>query len=253
MTTNLLFSYCDIPYNATAAASPTGATGYGATNLITGARSEHFRASSAGTTTTYDFDLGLGVTQAPDHVIIARADMLRKGDSTATTWYVQGDDNSSFSSPQSSTGTFNTTDLKGPRSEDFVSALTRTAERYWRVQLVTTTSFKHQFSKIYLGNWLDLGHDPRYQAAQERLVLANGNREPRYTVYLEYEGITDAKTQALNSYILAKRDVNPIFLYDTNDYLLNDCRLLHCVVAECSITPRTVNRNSITMTLEELI
>lgn len=253
---NLKFAYPDVFFRAvTAVAAPTAASGYQAQSIVTGPRTERFKVSSSGTSVTWDYDLGAGVTARPDCLVIAAAHLLRKKDSAATAWSVTGDSSSGFATtPEVKSGTFQLTDLKGPRSEDFITTFTYSgAFRYWRFRISTTASFQQEFSKAYLCSLFDIGRDPEYGSEFRRDESDGLTRDMPYTLDLKYRGITDANRLLFNSTLWKVADACPVFAYDAGDYLLDDHRLLHCQIKRCKWQPENLNTNSLDISLRELI
>lgn len=252
MTTNLLIGYPDIPFASAIVTEPTAATGYTSKAVSTGSRGKMFRQSAAGTTCTFEWDYA--TTTAPAYLYIARADLVRKKDSAATTWTVTGSAASSFTSPDTKTGTFNTTDLKNPRTEDLITTFTYSSSyRYWRVRLTTTASIKHEFSKIYLGSWFDFGRDPVANLDQERRAESSWSRHTQFRLRMQWRGISDTLVNSLYTKIGQYSDTNPVIIYDTNDIVLGGYRVMHAQVIEIGVAPDTYNSNTVTMEFEELI
>lgn len=252
MTSNILLSFPQIPFAGSALAQATADTGFESQAIVTGPRTSIFRTASATQATTWDY--AASATQQPDHLIIARADLLRKADSTATLWSVTGSASSAFTSPNSVSGTYGTGDLVGPRNEDLVVSLTHgSSYQYWRVKNVTTASVRHNVAKMYLGNWFDMGRDPIYGVLQKRVVETENNRDPRYVFDVEWNGISDQKRQDFIGSIVKWRDVNPVFVYDSADVMLNDVRLLHCWLTAFEFKANSKNNNYIKVTFEEAI
>jgi hypothetical protein len=249
--TNLLISYPNYMYSADTLTTPGVASGYYVADVSTGPRGVHYVASSATTSTIWELDRG--AADVPNHMILARADLLRRLDSAACVWSVTGSASSAFASPETQTGSWNQADLLGPRAEDLVVTFTPSSFRYWRVKLVTTASVIHRYSKIYFGEWFDFGSEPIVDVPQTRAVRARGNREAYYKYTLTWKGVNNTVAAAFNDDILSMRDTHPVFLYDAGDLILNDCRILHCQITEASITPVKNDSNNVTVTFEEII
>ena len=254
MTTNLLISYPDIPFRGTPSNLPTAATNYSTKNVYTGSRGATFKRSTAGTSTSWDFDLGSGVTAQPDHIIIARADLVRKKDSASTTWTVSGSASASITSPETKTDTFDTSDLDGPGGEDLISEFTyASAFRYWRFTLATTASIACEFSKLHIGNFLDLGRDPLWSREVSRPFSPGHTRRDPYVFQFEWQGITNTKRNLFFDYVVQYAE-NPIFLYaKTNTVTLAGQSLLHARLIDFSEESVAHNVNTITATFEECI
>jgi len=252
MTTNLLISYPDIPFRGAVSNPPTAATNYSIKNIYSGSRGATFKRSAAGTSTSWDFDTT--TTSQPDHIIIARADLVRKKDSAATTWTLSGSASAAITSPETKTGTFNTTDLDGPGGEDFISEFTyATAFRYWRFTLATTASIACEFSKLHIGNFLDLGRDPLWSREVSRPFSPGHTRRDPYVFQFEWQGITNTKRNLFFDYVVQYAE-NPIFLYaKTNTVTLAGQSLLHARLIDFGEESVAHDINTITATFEECI
>ena len=250
--TNLLLGYPDIPFSSSVLASPSGAS---ALWVINGGRTYHFTRATAGTSSTWDFDLGSGNTATPAYLYVARADLIRKRDSAASTWTLTGSASSSFTSPDTETGTFNTADLVGPRQEDLLltSLSYSTAYRYWRFTVTTTASFQHKFSKVYFGAWFDFGREPVAPLRIDRQVITPGARELPNRFRLIWRGISDGTLNSLSSKILAHADLNPVILYDPTELVLPGFTVMHARIVQSAIAPESMNSNRVELELEELI
>lgn len=254
MTSDLLIGYPDIPFLGSMYTEPPSESGYDAENALTGARGDYYIALSSVSQSIFEFDMGSGTTRTPEYMSLMRADLMRRHDSADCTWSVVGSSASNFSSPVTASGTFAIADLLGPRDEDYLTSLVGlSAKRYWRFQINSTASFKHQLSKVYFGNWFDFGRDPIFPADKSVEFKEDGNRAPRYLVNLTWLGVTNTVRNDFISKILKWRDVNPVILNDTSGKILDGNRLLHCVITECSFTPRGVNYSDVSLSFEELI
>ena len=249
--TNCLIGYPDIP-KSTSLGEPSMATGYNARSVVTGSRGDHVKLVANGTTATYEWDYGANTT--PAYLYVARADLVRKADSAATTWTVTGSASSSFTSPDTKTGTFNTSDLKNPRSEDLITTFTySSAYRYWRARLTTTASIKHEFSKIYLGSWFDFGREPVANVEQTRRAASKWARATAFAIRLQWRGISDSLVNSLNTKIVQYRDTNPVILYDAGDIILGGYRVIHARISDVDVQLDTYDSNSVSIEFEELI
>jgi hypothetical protein len=148
----------------------------------------------------------------------------------------------------------NITSLVGPQSADYVRALSPgAAYRYWLVQTETTDSVVHEVGKIHLGTWLDLGRDPLYSSPVSRGPLGAFSRRSALAFEFRYEGVSDSARDSLQDKVLARAE-NPIFLYDaSDDRALMGVMLLHCRIVRVRHTIRSVNNNSLTILVEEVI
>lgn len=158
------------------------------------------------------------------------------------------------------TTNFQAQTLYGPRSEDWLLALSTTSSRHWWVQMGCSlnTSIKdlsiYQHSKLFLGRYFDFGRDPSWGRKAVRTVLHNGNREPRYSFDFEWRGITNTNIQSFVSKIGKWIDTNPVVI-TTSSYhaVMADMRMILCKITDFTITPQTHDDNDISISFEELI
>lgn len=255
MATNLLISYPGIEYTASIQAHSTEDSNHPAENAVRAPRSTYFRPSSEGFSSSIDFDLETGNSETPDHLIFCRFNKITQMDTADPTLTAYGDDNSSFSSAQQFSA-FNITDasLIGPDGEDHIHTFSPSqAERYWRIRIDTTTAEKHEWTYVRLGTFLDMGRDPIYGAELSFDQVTINERRPAYKISLTWKGVTDAKVQSFLSNVVEFSERLPVFLYDQNDYLLNNKTLLPCFVENHSVTPTHVNSNTVSATFREFI
>jgi hypothetical protein len=227
-TTNLFFCYPHLPVNATITTS-TASTGYSIDNTIAGERHEHYRRNADATSTNVDYDLGSGNNDRPDYFLVARADFIKRGDSSNPALSLRGSVNSGYTATEDLTLTVTDAELCGRYNEDVILETSYVNDyRYWRLNIATTATFTHEVSKIYFGNFFDLGRDPLYLSEYKLLKKDQNERKVKRVYKLIYDGITEAKRQAFTDTILKNADVYPVFIYDKNDIFLEGKKLLHC-------------------------
>lgn len=256
--TNLLLGYSQIGFlSATELSTPTldgdYSANYVARNLYGGGRPETVRLASAATSSTWSWDHG--ALLSPDFLFLARADLIRRKDTAASSWLLEADDDGSFFIVDGDTGTFNLGDLKGPRNEDLIVELAKLPDhQYFRFTVSTTASFKHEYSKMLMGTWLDLGRDPIYPARFTRDATVPMPRAVPWSFSLEWRGVTDATVQTLSDRVLKYRDVNPVILYDPLDVVLpNTIRVIHAFITDAVVTPEWPGTNRVQMSFLEAI
>jgi hypothetical protein len=232
------------------------------TNTVTGERGKRFALSIAWDyNANLYYDLGSSVTANIDHVIIARADLLKA--LGATNIQLDSSANGSVWGNRAGTSSaLQTRTYDGVRGEDLIftqtynndtGTLAGSSHRYWALYFGAVTALKSTFSKVYFGTFFDFGREPSYPAIQNRRIQRPGNRDAVYQFTLKWQGITNTKRNELFDKILQYRDVNPVFLYDTDDLILNGIKLLHCRILDASITPITAQYNDVEILFEELI
>lgn len=258
MTTNLLIAFPDMSTSATltyGTAPTSGASNY---DMLAGPRYLTYQRSTAGTSSVFDFDMGASATQAPNFIIIARAKMLSTQDATAT---VTVQSANAYFTPIETTGALTISSfLSGPGGDDFNAGASiftafATPRRYWRVTIGTTNSFKHEFSKLYLGTYFDMGFDPSYPMSVSTKVGSSKDRKPRFTFDYNWRGVTTAKVQELRLKLLMKKDIYPVFLDDTNAsyhlYTVGN-KVINTWIREATITQTGHNRHDVNISFEEL-
>lgn len=257
MATNLLWGYSDIPRKGIVTVTPDASTSFPVTNVCLGPRRRIYQAGVSMATHRITWDLGSTVTRAVSYLYLARAKLMFDRDATVAVALESSSDNITWTSRIASSP-IASGDKVGPRTEDYLKTTTQTsAFRYWRLTLnnVGSTAILPAFSKAMFGPAFDFGRDPDWSRAMQRTVLNKGVREPRYTLQLEYRAITNAVVQSFDTEIAAYRDIAPVVLFTTSVYheLLNSAKAMHCLITDFAVTPVSVNNNTISITLEELI
>lgn len=145
--------------------------------------------------------------------------------------------------------------LNGPKEEDLSYNFTETQTyRHWWVQFsaVKPTSYEH--SKIFISKPFDFGRDPIWGRKVSLSSNDEWNREPRYVFELKYQDIQDSTTIEFLLRIGNWIDVNPVCLITTiYDEVLNEAKVIHCMIKSYSIEPISYNQSNITIVVEELI
>lgn len=263
MTTNLLISYPDIPFRATMSTNGTVDPDHPITNTVTGERGKRFALSTAGTWGSYlQYDLGASATATIDHLIIARASLLKQLGGT-TFQLISSSDGATWTEGRAGTSyDLQTKTFDGVRGEDIIftqayntdyGTLAGSERRYWRLYFGASSALMSTFGKVYFGTFFDFERDPIYSLTQSRKFYRSGDRAAVFNYTFEWQGITNDKRNEFFTKIVDYADVNPVFLYDTNDLILNGYRLFHCWVRDVTVTPVTSQYNTVQVTFEELI
>lgn len=258
--TDFYICYADAQVSASVVSATSGYSGkstddFSIGNALSGARSRHYRTSNSQTAHQIDFDMGSGVTINPDYCILARADILNNSDSGGTHGFtLRGDDNPAYSSVEEQTKTYSDNDLIGPNQEDAILELSAysTDYRYWQVDIFSTASIQHHFSKLYFGNWLDLGRNPSYKPIIKFGEFHHVKRRRARTITLLWRGISDTNRMLFDSKVAKNADIHPLFLYDKNDNVLNGLKLIHCELLVHTWDYRD-NNSDLNATFRELI
>lgn len=120
------------------------------------------------------------------------------------------------------------------------------------MNLVTTASFKHQVSKIYLGTLFDTVRDPTYstQITREATIFQD---KPITKLQLVYNGVKNTDRAEFFDTIISTADVKEIFIYDPSTLVLMNQTLLHCFVTSSEITRIGLETSDFNITVEESI
>jgi hypothetical protein len=250
---NLVLALPPDTYSATLFANTAADASYPVTNLSLTPRHLHYKASANVTVSQFDYDFGSAIT--PDFLIIARADLLKRSDSGNPAIDLIGSASSGFGSPDTYSSTITNATLYGSANEDWIYLPTvTTPRRYWRVKITTTSSFKHRFSKLYLGSALDLGRDPVFPRRLSRQAASLRDRAAANTCYFEWRGIPDATRYNFNTLLGKYFDVNPIFLFTRTFHdTINELRVLHCRIVAMENITKVRGTNHMRLTFEEVI
>lgn len=263
MTCNLLFCYPDILLDGTFTQfSTTPETGYSDENIVTGPRSAQYRSDADANTITITIDLGSGNSSSVEYLLMARADIAKAQGMTGFRCGGNGV-GSGFTYTLGTSSSAQSASYDGTRSEDLIitesynddiGTHTDTAHRYWEIKISSPGNYPLQFSKIYMGDFFDLGSDPEYpmQLLDDQIDISARRSAMRFE--LTWTGITNAKRTDFIEKIGSKIAENPVFLYTQNyhDYL-NDARLIHCMIETFRFQTITVDNNNLSVTFEELI
>jgi hypothetical protein len=272
MTSSLLISALDIPFSSLwispAAVADEDLNEY---NLISKNRYSLFQFNAAAVANSVRFDLGTAVTKAVDHVIIARADILKNAGVTTIT-LAGGSDGITFGTTARSDAAFASATLLGPRSNDYVAEINTTSPlRWWRMSYAGSSS-KFCHSALSFGQWFDFGCEAGTQPlidrvpAKESRFYADSGAQYQYRITEEiyrftftWSRVTNAKVLSFMNNIMRYAHRIPVFLYTTTagarHELLDNQRLIHArIVPDSFVRHQTkADRNEITLTFEEII
>jgi hypothetical protein len=254
--TNLLLAFPDVSFTSTIIAETSPDPDFPSENVQSGGRDERYKTlSTAATLSTVTWDAGSGNTAQPQYVILTEFHRFtEKFDvSSVIDFNFLGDDNSTFTSPETSSHTIDSTDLVGPNTEDLFVDLTAdivTAERYHRVSIDSNSdAYQHVWGKVYFGTMFDFERDP---SAIRQSSLELGRSQIRIFKVM-WEGITDAKRLEFQKNILALSNVGGFFLHDPIDCVLNTNRLLHVQIESVSTSNVRPDNNTIEVIFREIL
>lgn len=275
MPSTLLLSAVDVPFNSLwlspAAAADEDLNEY---NLMAKNRYSMFQFNAAASTNSIRFDLGSSATKAVDHLIVARADILKTAGMT-TLNLAGGSDGSTFGTTALNNTSFSSQTLYGPRSDDYVVEIsTTTALRWWRLTYTNASgSQKFCHSAASFGTWFDFGCEVgKYEIdriparngefyADSGALLTNRVNEEIYRFKFTWNVVTVAKATNFMQNIARYAHRIPVFLYTTTagnrHELLDSQRLIHCRILPDSIRvsnpSQKYNRQEVTIEFEELL
>lgn len=242
--------------------SQTIDSSYNEYDYIYGVRAVKPRLASNNTAQTLTFDLGATTTLTADHLIIARADLLKSGGCTGIT-VDRSTDGSSWTT-QHTVSSFSSYTLKGTQSDDLFDTFTESsAYRYWRVSL-SGSSNKFTCSKISIGKLFDLGVDPddfsielEHKIAEANFMLGNSSKfrvdEARRKIKLNFNGVADSVVDSFFSlFEFSVVNYFPCFLVTTTNHeILENKYLIHCNIIDFNHRKVASNYNQVTIELLE--
>lgn len=253
MATNLVILYPQIQFIGDLIAQTADDNINLAENSVNGGRRDHFKTNAAVTTSQLDYDFSTNIS--PNFYLYARADLIKDNDSSTVSVKLIGSATSSFGSPSTTSNTLSSANLYGPNSEDFLAlGISPGSYRYWRGEIATTASFKHEYSKFWAGIAFDMGVDPYFPRRLNRIITQVGIRRPQHIFTFKWSGVTNDKRQELIDKIVKYKDTNSVFLA-TNTYhdVLNEYRLIHCWIRDVRWTAKESSLNDLDITFEEAI
>ncbi len=273
MPSTLLISAVDIPFSSLlvspAAAADEDLNEY---NLMAKNRYSLFQFATAATSNSIRWDLGTASTKAVDHLIIARADILKTAGATSIT-LAGGSDGATFGTTAITDASFASATLYGPRSDDYVAEISTTSPlQWWRMSYVGSSS-KFCHSKVSFGSWFDFGCEvgsytiDRIPAKEARFTADSGAQlfsrvsEEIYTLRMTWNRVTIAKATSFMQNIARYAHRIPVFLYTTTaggrHELLDNQRLIHCRIIpesiQISMPSNNYNWQEVTVEFEELL
>lgn len=229
-----------------------------------GARDIKPRLASSVTAQAITCDLGVGASKTANHLIIARADLLKSNGVTTIT-LDRSTDGVSWTT-EHTVSSFSSYALKGYNSNDLFDTFTESsAYRYWRVSM-SGSSNKFICSKISFGKILDLETDPFdvkidiiHKIGEIQSMLGNTDRlrldEPKRKIELKYTGVSDAKIQELHELFYAGIVFYyPCFLVTTESHsILENNYLVHCWITDLKTRKVHTDYNELSIELLEQV
>lgn len=263
--TNLLIGYPDIGFRASSVSYTTGtdSTDHPASNATFGSRNDYVQANGAAGASVIQWDLGAAVTATTEFLFIAGANLTKAQNATRILLY--GNNGGGDTTVIGTSAALQSRTYTGPRSHDLMFAsgfnddvggsLPSSAFRYWKLEISHAYLLDTwRFRKAYFGLFLDLGHDPVFEAFKfASAVQADWNREPRQVFTLGWKGITNAKRNSFITNIYRYRDVMSVVLYDAGNYIFNGAKTMHCAITGARFSNRGYMTSDLEVDFEELI
>lgn len=251
--TNLYLSYPSIQYDAKVRKqSVTFSDDRPWGNTIYNERYQYASATAgASGAINAQSDLGVGVTTAVDHVIVANAQKLITQGATSIALDACTDGIDGTYSNVWTDASFANATLRGPDSLDYITTgLSLTAKRTWKFLISGGAASTREFCKVYYGTAWNPGVDANFGYSikkPENSTISTedgGSRcyrlaDGRYQISLEWPGVADAAAQIFADRVLENWNVHKFFLFSTGEHrILNSLRLLH---VRCTAAP-TISR-----------
>lgn len=243
-------------------------------NTFDGNRRVACRLQTSTTDLVITFDLGVGSTRTLDYIAFGGASQL-----VSSTRTMKVEIKANYASPWVTTidnYSFDPINLLGRNLDEFVFTTDNTdpakvfPAQLFRVTLSGTPSIFHVFDRMYLGQSFDFGKEPddynlvlNIENEGDTWLYPRGHAVmskafyPKHQITIEYDGITDERTNALFKTLLKNPYGSPVYLY-TKSYTdpLYDNRLMLCKIMsdQCVITkPNDVkNWNNVVMVFGEV-
>ena len=233
---------------------PTPASGYSASNVITGSRQLRYKHGSSSTTLT--FKTGLlainGAERQAEYIYLAGLNLVTQRQ--AVDIEVKGADDSAISvnvTTESVTGV-TTSNLIGPRADDYVLPLAGNFKDYWQVKLTCASALTFELRKIFLGQYFDFGVDPDAPLRTDFGMLST--RRYAKVFDITWKGVTNEKLAFFSEKILKHRQYNPIVLYTKSWHgALSGQKAIYAMVDDFKIDRPRHDYNNVTIKFNEMI
>jgi hypothetical protein len=253
--TNVFLAFPDVSHTSDILSHTAEETPFIAENVVLSGRDTRFKTSANVLISEIIWDAGVGNTAKPEFMILTEVHKFLKKQVVSSDMDINfdGDDNSSFTTPENEGAVVDLTDLVGPNTEDYFLDLTAgilTSERYHRVKLDTNSdSMQHVWGKVYFGTMFDFGRDP---TSISDYKISRGRSQIR-KFSLKWSGITDAKRESFRSTLETIRPYAGLFIHDPNDCILYGNKLLHVQVEGVFWETAWVDSNTVTIQFREIL
>jgi hypothetical protein len=152
---------------------------------------------------------------------------------------------------------FNVTlnDLVGQENRDFATPLNfLTGRRYWRILFETVDPYYPVVGAVALGKSLKFERCPTYPSEwQLDTKLTEAARNP-WKLKLNWEGLTEVDKEAFDERIAEHSDIVPIFIYDGDDSVLYNYKILRVFINRYEFKARRGGNDwKLTIDFEELL
>jgi hypothetical protein len=255
MASNFLIGIPRIPRDAVVSCSRSSDSSYPFTNLFSGNKTDLFFTASAATgDTTFTFDLGSGNTALTNYIYIGRANLLQQDYVDTITIKAGATSNYASATTIKTISSFITASLYGPNGDDYIEKMANTASyRYWFVNYNSTSASKFIHSKLFFGEFLDIGRDPNAPATITRLKQGGANYRSSFTFQFSWEGIRYQDAVSIYLELYRTRRYTPIVIFtDTWHDLLMGSRVVFCRLTDMQLPPRVTDYCDVSATFEEM-
>lgn len=177
MNPSIMLGLNEITFNAITSTGSSENSLFSHTALFSGFKNQFWQAATSNNSSIITFDLGSGNKDSCEFLILGGANLL--------TALVSGEIDINL---EASTDNFSssvvliaqkvnlaTTDLIGPKSDDFLINFGNSGEyRYWRVAISSTSTYLYSLRKVCFGKWFRFGEkDPFYPYSTSPLQSQN--------------------------------------------------------------------------------
>lgn len=253
---NLLILYPNFCFRGVIYDFPEGSQLKKHSNLYSGSRQLIFKKENADTSIRFRFDLtGLSSQDRNlNYIYCGGLNLITSYGEVSCT--IKGADNSGITTNVNTQSPSNveTSDLYGRKNEDYVYVLSNSVFRdFWEITFSTLANHNFYLRKLFVGNAFYFGVEPDAPASFSSFFNINARLNVR-TFQLRWTGVNNDKLAEFMTLIIQYHQVNPIVLYAKDwDGVLNNEKLLYCMINDYSIERSVFNNNTIQLNLTEMI
>lgn len=198
-----------VPFSSVLGSNIAADATYGVLNSRGGSLSETVLSDTA--TTEFGITYTLTANAVVNYLVVSNLRGLIEKDGASIGVRLYYNDTSTFYSYTASLA-----GLIGPRSADFLTAVTSTSEDYYQARTITSNSIVHEFSKIFMGEAFEFSREPMVIDIKENR-LDTGDKRAARRFSLTWEGLTPAEKTSFVETIVPLATHTPIYLWDSED------------------------------------